>query len=285
MGRLIFFIVLGLIGFYAVWPAYTGYRIYQGLEQSNPAALEATIDFPSVRRSMKTATLSQINERIETVLEENLGPASKMIAKTIPQDNIEKIVDGALETVLTPVRVSEIYTSGGDFNGAIKEAVMAEIDKMGGLAAVLNLASKAAGDPAGDGQAGADANNTAEERPGGDTIAGFKIPGGLAGILKNKDVQRAIGGIASKIAIDPDKLANKIFPGLTKNRSGSQQAGGGKPSFGVGNVKELGFAGPFGLRLGVARRSDAERSDLVSEMEFKNYDWRITRLTPNLINR
>ncbi|MFT5510170.1 MAG: hypothetical protein ACI89J_003262, partial [Hyphomicrobiaceae bacterium] len=138
MKRLILLVVLLAIGFYVAWPAYTGYSIYQGLEGNDPKALTAKIDFPSVRKSMRGPVLSQVNTRIESVMKD-LGPATKLIGDQIPRDNIEKIIDGALASVVEPNRIAEIYSNGGDLNAAIKDAVLDEINKMGGLVSVLKL--------------------------------------------------------------------------------------------------------------------------------------------------
>ena len=107
MIRFILLIVLFAIGFYVAWPAYTGYSIYRGLEGNDPKTLAAKIDFPSVRKSMREPVLSQVNTRIESVMK-NLGPATKLVGDQIPKDNIEKIIDGALASVVEPNRIAEI---------------------------------------------------------------------------------------------------------------------------------------------------------------------------------
>jgi hypothetical protein len=269
MKRFIFLVILLLIGFYAAWPAFTGYRIYQGLERNDPAVLAAKIDFPSVRKSMRGPVLAQVNTRIETIMK-GLGPATKLVGEQIPKGNIEKIVDGALATVVTPEKVADVYSKGGDFNSAIKEAVLDQIDKMGGLAQVLNL-GKLLGGGEGEGQTS-----------GGGSIGGFKIPGGLGGLLKNKEVGDAIGGLAGKLGLDPAKLAGKLFPA---SGEGPDSSTGKTASIGLGNIKSFGFNGPTALQLGVARKAEAAGPDVTTELAFRNYDWRVTKLTPNLLER
>lgn len=276
MKRFLLLIVLLLIGFYVAWPAVSGYRIYQGLQNNDPALLASKIDFPSVRSSMRGPVLTQVNTRIETVLKD-LGPATQLVGSQIPRDNIEKIIDGALVTVVSPEKIAEIYARGGDLNAAIKDAVLNEIDKMGGLLAVLKLDKLLA--PADESAAG--------QGTGDATIGGFKIPGALGGLLKDKQVQEAVGGIIGKIALDPEKLAGKLFPSRppVAGRAADQEASGNEPSFGLDNIKSFGFNGPLAMQVGVSRSSSASLPEVTTEMAFQNYDWRITKLTPNLLER
>lgn len=280
MKRFLLLVVLLLVGFYVAWPAFSGYRIYQSLQNSDPALLAAKIDFPSVRSSMRGPVLGQVNTRIESVLKD-MGPATQLLGRQIPRDNIEKIIDGALETVVSPEQIAEIYGKGGDLNAAIKDAVLNEINKMGGLLAVLKL-DKLLGqsDQGPEGKAN-------QEQGGGETIGGFKIPGGLGGLLKNKQVQEAIGGVAGKIVLDPEKLAGKLFPSRTgeERRGGDRGAAGGKTSYGLDNIQSFGFSGPLAMHVGVARSGAASKPEVTTEMAFQNYDWRITKLTPNLLEQ
>lgn len=274
MVRFILLVLLLAVGFYGAWPAYTGYSIYQGLESNDPKTLAAKIDFPSVRKSMRGPVLSQVNTRIESVMKD-LGPATKLVGDQIPKNNIEKIIDGALASVVEPNSIAEIYSNGGDLNAAIKDAVLEEINKMGGLASVLKL-DKLLGQ-GGNGQTG--------DNQDSGTIGGFKVPGGLGGLLKNKEVREAIGGVAGKIGLDPAKMAGKLFPSRDGESSSASSKPGGKPSYGLNNIKKVGFNGPLAIQLGVARSVDATEPEVTTEMAFRNYDWRITKVIPNLLER
>lgn len=271
MGRLLFLILLLAIGFYGGWPAFNGYRIYQGLENNDPATLAAKIDFPSVRQSMRGPVLAQVDRRIEAVMKD-LGPASEVVGEQIPRDNIEKIIDGALASVVEPKRIAEIYASGGDLNGAIKDAVLEEISKMGGLAAVLKIDKLL--DQGGDGQGSSG------------TIGGIKVPGALGDLLKNKEVRDAVGNLAGKIVLDPAQLGGKLFPSREgKGKTGQPAAGGGKPSYGIDNIKSFGFPSATAMQVGVARSPSASEPEVTAEMAFRNYDWRVTKLIPNLLEK
>lgn len=275
MKRLILLVLVLAIGFYVAWPAFTGYRIYQGLEGNDPATLAAKIDFPSVRQSMRGPVLAQVNTRIESVMK-GLGPATKLVGDQIPQDNIEKIIDGALESVVEPKRIAEIYANGGDINAAIKEAVLNEIDKMGGLVKVLKL-DKLLGQ-GGDNQDGTNATGS-----NGASIGGIKIPRGLGGLLKNKEVSKAIDGIAGKVLLDPTKMAGQLFRGQASKTDATKSAG--KPSFGFDNIKSFAFPAATAMQIGVARSPTATQPEVTAEIAFRNYDWRVTKLIPNLLER
>ncbi len=43
MRKLVLLIVLGLVGFYGLWPAWTGYRVRQAFETDDPALLERVV--------------------------------------------------------------------------------------------------------------------------------------------------------------------------------------------------------------------------------------------------
>ena len=266
MFRFILLVLLAAVGFYVAWPAYTGYRIHRALEAGNQPALEATIDFPSVRQSMRGPVIRQVDRRIEAVMRD-LGPATKAVADQIPRDKIEQVIDGALATVVTPPQVIDIYAKGGNYNAAIKEAIMVEIDKIGGLPALLGLGKALAG--SGDQAAG---------KEKGASIGGFKIPGELAELLQNKEVA---GGLAGKIGLDPAKLADHLFPPPKQTEPGNGRTG----EFGFGNIKGFGFAGPTAMRLSVAKSAASADPDVTTEIAFKNYDWRVTKVIPDLLNR
>lgn len=270
MKRLILLIVFLVIGFYVVWPAFTGYRIYQGLEGNDPGILAAKIDFPSVRQSMRGPVLAQVNTRIESVMKD-LGPATQLVGGQIPHDNIEKIIDGALATVVEPKRIAEIYANGGDINAAIKGAVLEEIDKMGGLVKVLKLDKLLTQGDEGEGSST------------GASIGGIKIPGGLGKLLKSREVSEAIGNIAGKIALDPGKMAGKLFPPSGGSTGAAKPKD--KPAYGFDNVKSFAFPSATAMQVGVARSPTAADPEVTAELAFRNYDWRVTKLIPNLLER
>ena len=72
-----------------------------------------------------------------------------------------------------------------------------------------------------------------------------------------------------------------LFPKRKKN-SGGDGGGDAESSFGFSNIKNFGFAGPLGLQLGIAKDSSADAPDVTAQYSFTGFDWRLTKLTPNL---
>ncbi len=98
--------------------------------------------------------------------------------------------------------------------------------------------------------------------------------GAVGSIVKNlntasgvRDVVKTIGG---------DKAEGKT--GSVKNREG----GSGAPRLGLANIKSFGFAGPFAFDIGLARDASAAAPDLTARMEFKEFDWKLSRVVPHL---
>ena len=269
MFRIIVLILLAAVGFYAAWPAYTGYRIHQALEAGDQSTLESTIDFTSVRQSMRGPVLRQIDRRIEAIMRD-LGPATKVFADQIPRDKIEEAVDGALVAVVTPPQILDIYAKRGNYNTAIKQAIAAEIDKIGGLPALLGL-----------GEAPAGSTDQTETTPTGASTGGLRVSGALGELLKTKEVSNALGSLAGKIGLDPDKLADKLLPPTTESKPRDRGPG----EFGLGNIKGFGFAGPMAIRLRLAKSAASGNPDVTTELAFKNYDWRVTKVIPALLDR
>ena len=283
MLRLIFLVLLLAVGFYVVWPSYSGYRIYAGLNDKDPSALENQIDFPGVRASLREPVVQEVNERV-TGLMKDLGAATGLVASQIPKERVTQIIDGALNTVVTPEQIIDIHAKGGNYAGAMRRAVMSEIDKLGGLNALLNIAGSPQGSEqnAGSNEQGAAPNSdTRGDQRGGATIGGFQVPGALGDLLKDKRVGKIVGELAGKIALDPNKLAGRLMPGLGDSRDTETSAG--KPQrFSFSNIKNFGFTGPLGMRIGLARNADKETPDATVHIEFKDFDWRVTKLVPNL---
>ena len=275
MRRLLLFVLFLAIAFYVAWPAFTGYRIHASLDAQDPRALERSIDFESVRGSMRQPVLDQLNTRIDSVIG-GLGPIANVIKDKIPTQRIEQIVDGALESAVTPERVVEVYSEGGDFSDAIKTAVLAEIDKQGGMAALFGIKGDSS-----DAEFPGSGENSGRSSGGG----GNGLTGQLGKLFGNDNVRKVIGKVTGKVSFDSKDLAEKLFPGFSppKAQQRSTPTGGKPDGFGFSNVKSFGFAGPLAMQLGVARDTAAKGPDVTAEMAFHNYDWRVTKLTPNLL--
>lgn len=268
MKRLILLIVVIVFGFYVAWPAFSGYQINKALKGNDADALSRKIDFPSVRQSMRGPILAKIDERMVSVMKQ-LGPAAAVLGGGVKKQQIASIIDASLADVINPQRVMAIYAKGGDFTGAMRDSILKQIDKMGGFASLLGGGKEAGGN-------GAPGNGGG----GGMSLGGIKLPGGLGAVLGGKKAGGLVGQLAGKAGLNSGKIKDMLFPGKSKMAASS---GDGKPaSFGLSNIKKLGFAGPLGLQLGVARDSAASAPDVTAQMEFSGFDWKVTKLIPNL---
>ncbi|MGI9408035.1 MAG: DUF2939 domain-containing protein [Hyphomicrobiaceae bacterium] len=263
MKKLLALIVVALLGFYVGWPAYSGYQIHAALEADDADVLARKIDFPQVRASIRAPVLAKINSRINELVRD-FGAGLGVSKEQIKTDRIAQIVDGALEEVVAPERLGPIYKRGGDIKGEIQQAVLRRIDKTGGFMELLDIDDAGGGDNSG----GEDA-----------TIGGFNVSDGIGGLLKNKKTRKIFGDVASQLGGNAGGLAGKLFPDTP---SSAASGGDGKRSFDFANVKRLGFAGPLAMELGVARDRDAVEPDVTARMSFQDFDWKVTRLTPNL---
>ena len=105
----------------------------------------------------------------------------------------------------------------------------------------------------------------------------------MGDLVKNKEVKEALGGLAGNIGLDPTKMAGKLFP--ARMDKSSKPASGGKPSYGIDNIKSFAFPSATAMQVGVARSPTSSDPEVTVEMAFRNYDWRVTKIIPNLLER
>jgi Protein of unknown function (DUF2939) len=241
MKRLITLLFLAVIGFYVVWPAWSGYRIAAALSAQDAAALEGKIDFPAVRESLRPVVTTEIGKRVDKEMA-SLGPVGQTLGGDVKKQMQAKLVDQALTMLITPANVIRIAHEGGDIAGAVEKILGEAAGQMG---AVVRGLGGVLGQVMGSGAAGA---------------AGTGDLGGLLG--------KALGG-AKKQDAAPATTDAKAAPAA-------------KRSFGMGNIKNFGFAGPLGFDVSVARDAAAPKADATIGMAFTGGDWKLTRVVPNL---
>ncbi len=151
MKKLIALAVLALLGFYIAWPAWTGYRIRQAFETQDAALLESKIDFSSVRASLKPVVAAEAEAGFER-LKQQAGPLGGLIAGTIKNDVMGRLVDSVINSAITPPNVIRMVREGRGFKQSL-ERILSE-------------------------QAGV---------KGGDGGGGLRLPGGLGGRRAGKD--------------------------------------------------------------------------------------------------
>lgn len=254
MLRLMFLVILLAGGFYVGWPAFSGYQIHQGLQTEDVAVLEERIDFENVRQSMRGPILAQVQQQVSS----GGGAALQALglqADAIDMSKVESVVDGALNTTVTAPKLVEVYKSGQDFGAVLQTAVIEQVSRAGGLTALLKDGALKQSAPSG----------------GGGNL--------LGGLLDNENARGVVSDVVGKLTKSGD-LAKLLFP-----KRPSAAPSGASESFGLGNIKSVGFAGPLGLTMGVARDVDASAPDVTAEMRFEDLGWRVKKLTPDFLTR
>ncbi|WP_072395675.1 DUF2939 domain-containing protein [Hyphomicrobium sp. CS1GBMeth3] len=240
--------VLAAGAFYVAWPLYAGYEIKSSLDSQNVAGLNAHIDFPSVRVSLRPA----VTERVEAVLTDALkraGAAGGALGDQIKASIAPRIVDGVLAVLVTPEMLIRLHASGKSLKEALEAMVMERASGAQGLGGFAIVAQ--------------------EQGPGG------------AG-------QRGIDEIANALGIDADTVLGGGTGAAAASEAASgapaellQVKGGKTPDYGIGNIKHFTFSGPLGLSFGIARDPKARKPELTADLTFVDGSWKLTGLVPD----
>lgn len=127
---LLLILVLALVGFYGAWPAWTGYRIKTAIDGNDPVSLETSIDFASVRNSLRPVLGGEIQRQLARLGGEG-GGIGAVIAGQIRGDLQQRIVDAALARLVTPEGVIRIAREGRSLQKNV-ERVLIEHTGRGG---------------------------------------------------------------------------------------------------------------------------------------------------------
>lgn len=251
MKKIIALVVLAVFGFYVAWPAWSGYRIWNALESQDASTLEGKIDFASVRESLRPAVSGEVDKQFDA--------QSKQLGGGLPLGDIKKqilpkMVDGVLATIVTPANILRIYREGGDVAGSVTKIMGEQMGKAGGIPGLGNLPGL-----------------------GGGSSGGGGGLGGLGAVLGGASGQLGIPGLGGAKPAEAPPAAPAPQP-----KTATAAPSGAKPSYGLGNIKRFGFAGPLGLELGVAKDAAKSGPDLTAGMAFTGFDWKLTRLVPTL---
>jgi hypothetical protein len=249
MKRLLALLILGVIGFYAVWPIYSGWRILSAMNSGNASGLANLVDFDSVRRYMRPAVQAQVTQRVDQQLSQ-AGPLASSLGGSAKQQVTGSLTDAILTQIVTPETVIRIAREGGNVAGSIEKIVTEQMGKVGSLPGL----------------------------PGGGSGGGLPgIPGGLGGVLGGLGAASQLGGISGLGGSAPSTPA-PAPPAAPAPAAAPASA----PSYGLGNIKGFGFAGPLGLSLSLARDPASTKPDVTTVMRFTGTDWKITDVIPHL---
>ncbi|MFM9943530.1 MAG: DUF2939 domain-containing protein [Hyphomicrobiaceae bacterium] len=225
MKRIVALLVLGLLAFYAGWPAWSGYRIGQAFRNEDPNLLASKIDFASVRTSLKPVIATEVSGRVERAKRE-AGPLGNLIAGQFKDELVTRIVDGTLTSVVTPESVIRIARQGGNLREAVEKVVIEQVGRAGGgtpgsagnergglrLPGGLNLPGVGTipGRKAGD-------EEQAKPSNGPQPTGGQKPSFGIGNVKKfsiNSPLSFTVGVARDPNATEPDVTAIMAFTGL-----------------------------------------------------------------------
>jgi hypothetical protein len=260
MRRLIGLLILAVLAFYIAWPAWSAYRISGALEGKDAALLDVKVDFPAVRESLRPAVSMEMDKRIDKEMQA-LGPAARAMGGDLKAKMLPKLVEQVLATIVTPDNVIRIVHDGGDIAKSVEKIMTETAGQMGALTGGMTGGMSGGGAPAG-------------------AMGG--ILGQVMGAASGGNIS---GGSPADIsAIAGSVLGARAQPGAAPSAPAPTTAStpAAKRTFGLGNIKGFGFAGPLGFDIAVARDAAQPKADGTVGMSFTGGDWKLTRVIPNL---
>lgn len=106
---------------------------------------------------------------------------------------------------------------------------------------------------------------------------------------EGKSIKEVVEGVAKDKPDLAGQLGGLLGGLLGKGSSTSSGTGSGSAGntvvpearrLGLGNIKSVGFNGPFSVSVGVARDAKAASPDMTATMSFVGGDWKLTGLVP-----
>lgn len=263
MKRLIVLLILALLAFYVAWPAWSGYQIRQSLEAKDAVKLAGKIDFPGVRKGLEPVVEKEVGTALDGYVA-SLGAVGQLFPAQLKQQYLRTITDTAINTLITPQNIIRIYAEKDNMRAAAEKILMEELGKPGGLL------SGGGTDKSGTGVSGIlDKMGT----PGGFGEAATKaLPGAGAPAGQLPQTSDVLKGVIAKMRAN--RAAARAESAAVKKE------GGGKGGFGISNIKQFAFNGPLAMQVAVAKDAAAAKPDVVGEMAFSGFDWKVTRLVP-----
>lgn len=252
---LVLLIILGLLGFYVAWPAWSGYEIKAALDAEDTAKLAKKIDFARVRESLRPAVTAEVDKRVTAALAVSGQPAD-VLAKA-KAEAMPKLVEATLSTLVTPDSVVRIYRDRADARGAVARIAAEKMASPEGLRVLGSVAGSVAGTlPSGSGQ----------------KLDIGSITGQLGKLAEQSGIDpgKVLGGLVGKPAVSAEPKAN-----------GSSATASRSTSIGIDNVKSFTMNGMTGYSIGIAKDKAATKADLVADIAFTGADWQLVGLAPN----
>lgn len=263
MKRILFVLVLALLGFYVAWPAFSAFRLKQGLEARDPALVASKIDLDRLRQSLRPVAEREAEKIVDEAIAKS-GAFGASLGAQLKTQFMGKIVDHALTSLVTPEIVIRIHAEHGNVKDAVVRAVKEQTAKLTGVPG-----------PAGIGGLG-------------DMLSGAFGSGQhrVTGPAANATAAKPSASPVRTIATEEQKPAPKPVTSPVRTISTDQQpAAEEKPAeprrkLGIANVKSAGLDGPLGVYVGIAKDETASEPDVTVHMGFTGDDWKLVGLVP-----
>lgn len=283
MRKLSLLISLALVGFYGLWPAWTGYRVRQAFEADDPALLERVVDFPAVRASLKPAITAEAEGAFERI-KRDAGPLGGLIAGTIKGELMGRLVDGAINSAVTPPNVVRMVREGKSIRQSLERVIVEQAGGTAGLrlpglggrrekAGTVDPANNDPGQRDDKGREGDQRPLSAGEARAGTTATATGSPGGSGQVSGQSGAAAASEGASG--AVGSVGTAGSARPSEAPRRR----------RMGLANIKSFSILDPLAFSVGVAKDADAKEPELTATLRFTGTDWRVVAVTPDFAAR
>lgn len=246
MKRFLLLIILIAVAGYSIWPAFSMYQIYQGLETRDESVLQNKVDWPSVRASFKQAVQPIVAAELRKQAKQGAGGLEGALAGQLGAAFAPKLVDIIVETYMTPKGLIKLANAGG------------QID-MNAVLGKMNVALPGA--------------------PGGEDLGIPGLSGGLGDLINS--ASKSIKGMPNVDALQ-EMLGGKKKTAAKAPSSSGGSGKSGKPAFGIDNIKSFGLNSPSEIEISIAKNPKARKPDLTVAMGFQDMDWKLIKIIPHL---
>jgi hypothetical protein len=127
---LILLIFLLLLVFYVAWPAWSLFQVREAIRRDDEALFASKVDFAGVRASLRPVLTEEARKALERA-QSSAGGFGALLGQ-LQGDVLPRVVDAALEAVVTPETVMQIARNRQALREALRQ-VMAEQVSLGGL--------------------------------------------------------------------------------------------------------------------------------------------------------
>lgn len=118
MKKIILLIFCLLLAFYVGWPLWSATRIHAALEANDARTLEAKVDFPAVRASLRPVVASEVDRALDKATGRGLG---QLLGGAVKQQLGPQLVETILNGFVTPKSLGELYLRRRDIREILAE--------------------------------------------------------------------------------------------------------------------------------------------------------------------